>query len=296
MSIGKEIYRDRPFLKGAVYDSFVYVLEKDKVDVEFVRKLQKEYVKNIRERIFAKIKETFGKDLQDMGFDHPHDFSVDEIATSMKGGGYRTFGKTNDGRRVTTGADMFTDAMIEKWAAHFVKAFAQAQSNECIVFGRIGHASGIAEIYVDGRKPEVSSGIAFVKGNKICWFLFAYPYKVTTTNSKGTYSVWKLAPETILTNCKQRKDLPTFDEFIKSKNSEKGLSGKISIKSKPSGAKVYINSNFVGMTSGAQSLDLPVQSGKVTIKIEKTGYKTWEETLTVTENANIPIEVELVVK
>ena len=50
------------------------------------------------------------------------------------------------------------------------------------------------------------------------------------------------------------------------------------------------------MTSGAQSLDLPVQSGKVTIKIEKTGYKTWEETLTVTENANIPIEVELVVK
>lgn len=70
--------------------------------------------------------------------------------------------------------------------------------------------------------------------------------------------------------------------------------GKVTVKSTPSGAKVYLNNNFVGMTSGTRALDLPVKAGKVIIRIEKDGYKTWEETLTVTENANIPIEVELV--
>ncbi len=64
---------------------------------------------------------------------------------------------------------------------------------------------------------------------------------------------------------------------------------EVMVKSEPSGADIMVNGKFVGNTPS--SLRLP--AGDQTIRLEMSGYKTWERTMTVTPGSNVTLKATL---
>lgn len=64
---------------------------------------------------------------------------------------------------------------------------------------------------------------------------------------------------------------------------------EVMVKSEPSGADIMVNGKFVGSTPS--SLRLP--AGDQTIRVEMSGYKTWERTMTVTPGSNVSLKATL---
>ncbi len=65
--------------------------------------------------------------------------------------------------------------------------------------------------------------------------------------------------------------------------------GTVSIKSKPAGAKVYLDGAYVGRTPTT----FPVAAGKQELEIRAEGYKTWKEPIMVFGGRETPVEAEL---
>lgn len=64
----------------------------------------------------------------------------------------------------------------------------------------------------------------------------------------------------------------------------------ISIKSAPEGAEISLDGKFVGSTPST----LRVKSGDHTISIKKSGFVTWERTMTLNSGGNITLNAELI--
>ncbi len=63
----------------------------------------------------------------------------------------------------------------------------------------------------------------------------------------------------------------------------------VAVKSTPDGANVAVDSKFVGITPST----LRLAPGDHTISIEKSGFKTWQRTITVSAGGNITIDPTL---
>lgn len=63
----------------------------------------------------------------------------------------------------------------------------------------------------------------------------------------------------------------------------------VAIKSSPDGAEITIDGKFVGTTPS----NLKLKEGEHTIVIEKSGFKAWQRTMTVTAAGTANVEVTL---
>jgi len=61
------------------------------------------------------------------------------------------------------------------------------------------------------------------------------------------------------------------------------------ITSDPDGAKIFINDGEIGLTPYTASLK---KGSKVTVRIEKSNYKTWEKTISVSSDSEVEAELE----
>lgn len=67
------------------------------------------------------------------------------------------------------------------------------------------------------------------------------------------------------------------------------LSGKLQLESKPTGADIEIDGNFVGDTPS----DVEVADGEHAVTVKKAGYKDWERKLKVSAGSSVHINAEL---
>lgn len=74
---------------------------------------------------------------------------------------------------------------------------------------------------------------------------------------------------------------------------DRHVSGRISIRSTPAPAKVYLDAEFVGTTLADQPVEFPVSSPRVRVRLEKRGFKPWEETIRLSDSAATPLHAEL---
>jgi hypothetical protein len=66
---------------------------------------------------------------------------------------------------------------------------------------------------------------------------------------------------------------------------------KLSIRSTPAPAKIYVDGEFVGTTVDGAAVDIPVSGDRVKLRLEKKGFKPWEETVRL--SGDVPIHAEL---
>ncbi|MBI1982850.1 MAG: PEGA domain-containing protein [Acidobacteria bacterium] len=64
---------------------------------------------------------------------------------------------------------------------------------------------------------------------------------------------------------------------------------EVMVKSEPSGADIMVDGKFVGNTPSS----LRLAPGDHTITVEKSGFKTWERTMTVTPGGNVTLKATL---
>jgi hypothetical protein len=71
--------------------------------------------------------------------------------------------------------------------------------------------------------------------------------------------------------------------------SQVATSAKISVASIPDGADIEVDGSFVGNTPS----DIHVADGEHTISVQKTGFKSWQKKLKVSNDSNIHLKAEL---
>jgi PEGA domain len=71
--------------------------------------------------------------------------------------------------------------------------------------------------------------------------------------------------------------------------SQVATSAKISVASIPDGADIEVDGSFVGNTPS----DIHVADGEHTISVQKTGFKSWQRKLKVSNDSNIHLKAEL---
>lgn len=71
----------------------------------------------------------------------------------------------------------------------------------------------------------------------------------------------------------------------------KKVAAKLSIRSTPAPAKIFVDDEFVGTTVADQAVEVPVSSDRVRLRLEKKGCKVWQETLRI--SGDVPVHAEL---
>ena len=87
----------------------------------------------------------------------------------------------------------------------------------------------------------------------------------------------------------QNKTIFAKLELIQQPVTDKVKEGTLSVISIPSGAKVYVNGNYIGITPISKTLKI----GSYTIQLKKEGYIDYSTTTSVSENHVTPIKVGL---
>jgi len=120
------------------------------------------------------------------------------------------------------------------------------------------------------------------------FFLFMHGKDITIP--KGTEITAYIAGDTPLDPMKFNKQSSFAVESgtAKSEASTSGFSS-VSIKSAPDGAEITIDGKLVGTTPSTVQLT----SGEHTIAIDKSGFKSWQRTITVTAGGAINLETNL---
>jgi hypothetical protein len=112
------------------------------------------------------------------------------------------------------------------------------------------------------------------------------------TIPKGTEITAYIAADTPLSPANFNKapsDLPTSAQTQSAISSESSELSSIAVKSTPDGADIKIDGRFVGSTPST----LRLQPGEHKIVLEKTGFKAWERTISVSSNANVVVDATL---
>jgi hypothetical protein len=68
---------------------------------------------------------------------------------------------------------------------------------------------------------------------------------------------------------------------------------KLVITSEPTGAKVYIDNDFVATTTSGKPVQIPISKDRIMVRIQKNGFKRWEETVKTIKGAELPLHAEL---
>lgn len=72
----------------------------------------------------------------------------------------------------------------------------------------------------------------------------------------------------------------------------KKTKAKLVVKSTPSPAKIYVDGEFVGTTTAGLAVEIPVTADRVKLRLEKKGFKPWEETVRLTGDVYVDAELE----
>jgi diacylglycerol kinase family enzyme len=118
------------------------------------------------------------------------------------------------------------------------------------------------------------------------FFLFMHGKDITIP--KGTEITAYVAADTPLDPLKFRPSLAVESGASKPEVSAAILSS-VAIKSTPDGAEITVDGKFVGTTPSTVQM-LP---GEHTIVIDKSGFKSWQRTITVTAGGAINLEASL---
>lgn len=118
------------------------------------------------------------------------------------------------------------------------------------------------------------------------FFLFMHGKDITIP--KGTEITAYVAADTPLDPLKFKQSLAVESGAAKPEVSTANLSS-VAIKSTPDGAEITIDGKLVGTTPSTVQL-LP---GEHTIAIDKSGFKSWQRTITVTAGGAINLEASL---
>ena len=119
------------------------------------------------------------------------------------------------------------------------------------------------------------------------FFLFMHGKDITIP--KGTEITAYVAGDTPLDPAKFNQQTATAESgSSKSEVAASGLSS-VAIKSTPDGAEITIDGKLIGTTPS--TVQLP--PGEHTIVVDKSGFKTWQRTITVTSGGTVNLEATL---
>ena len=130
----------------------------------------------------------------------------------------------------------------------------------------------------------VATGILFFPAAP--FFLFMHGKDITIP--KGTEITAYVAGDTPLDPAKFAKPPTTVSQPLIESSTAAELTA-VAIKSAPDGADITIEGKFVGTTPSSVQL----KPGEHTIAIEKSGFKSWQRTMTVTAGGAINLEAIL---
>ncbi len=118
------------------------------------------------------------------------------------------------------------------------------------------------------------------------FFLFMHGKDITIP--KGTEITAYVAADTPLDPLKFKPSLAVESGAPKPEVSALNLSS-VAIKSTPDGAEITIDGKFVGTTPST----LQLTQGEHSIIIEKSGFKPWQRTITMSNNGNVTVDATL---
>lgn len=131
----------------------------------------------------------------------------------------------------------------------------------------------------------VASGILFFPAAP--FFLFMHGKDITIP--KGTEVSAYIAADTPLDPAKfNRQPLPVDSATSKTDASASSLSSVV-IKSTPDGAEITVDDKFVGTTPST----IQLSPGEHKIVVVKSGFKSWERTMTVNPNGSVNLDISL---
>jgi len=131
----------------------------------------------------------------------------------------------------------------------------------------------------------VATGILFFPAAP--FFLFMHGKDITIP--KGTEITAYVAADTPLDPAKfHKQSSPSESGATKSEAAAAGLSSVV-VKSTPDGAEITVDEKFLGTTPSTIQLTL----GEHKIVIMKTGFKSWERTMTISPNGSVNLDVSL---
>lgn len=84
--------------------------------------------------------------------------------------------------------------------------------------------------------------------------------------------------------------VPTTENQITAQTSTVADSSSVSIKSAPDGAEITVDGKFVGSTPST----VQIRAGEHKISVKKTGFNSWERTMTIEAGGSLTLNAELV--
>ncbi|HVS81479.1 MAG TPA: PEGA domain-containing protein [Pyrinomonadaceae bacterium] len=119
------------------------------------------------------------------------------------------------------------------------------------------------------------------------FFLFMHGKDITIP--KGTEITAYIAGDTPLDPAKFNKQSPAVESGTQRPEASATATSTVAIKSTPDGAEITIDGKLVGTTPSTVQL-IP---GEHTIAIDKSGFRQWQRTITVTAGGAINLEATL---